>query len=97
MIGMFTSLTQDVPPYVILNGNPAATHGINTEGLKRRGFSKEAIQSLRQAYKVLYKSGLTLEEAKTALQSEEDSQPEHAAHIRLLREFLEISSRGIVR
>ena len=97
MLGMFTSLTQDVPPYVILNGNPAAAHGINSEGLKRRGFSKEAIQVLRHAYKLLYKSGYTLEEAKTALAAEEQSQPEHADHIRLLREFLETSTRGIVR
>lgn len=97
MLGMFTSLTQDVPPYVILNGNPAAAHGINSEGLKRRGFSKEAIQALRHAYKLLYKSGYTLEEAKAALAVEEQSQPEHADHIRLLREFLETSTRGIVR
>ena len=97
MVGMFTSLTQDVPPYVILNGNPAAAHGINSEGLKRRGFSKEAIQALRHAYKILYKSGFTLEEAKATLVSEEQAQPEHAAHIRLLREFLETSTRGIVR
>lgn len=97
MLGMFTSLTQDVPPYVILNGNPAAAHGINTEGLRRRGFSKDAIQTLRHAYKLLYKSGLTLEEAKTALAHEEQAQPEHAAHIKLMREFLETSTRGIVR
>ncbi len=97
MLGMFTSLTQDVPPYVILNGNPAAAHGINSEGLKRRGFSKEAIQALRHAYKLLYKSGYTLEEAKAALAAEEQSQPAHADHIRLLREFLETSTRGIVR
>ena len=97
MLGMFTSLTQDVPPYVILNGNPAAAHGINTEGLRRRGFSKDAIQALRHAYKLLYKSGLTLEEAKAALAQEEQAQPEHSAHIRLMRDFLETSTRGIVR
>ena len=97
MLGMFTSLTQDVPPYVILNGNPAAAHGINSEGLKRRGFSKEAIQALRHAYKLLYKSGHTLDEAKAALVAQEQSQPEHATHIRLLREFLETSTRGIIR
>ncbi|MFN5445986.1 MAG: acyl-ACP--UDP-N-acetylglucosamine O-acyltransferase, partial [bacterium] len=64
MVGMSTSLTQDVPPYVILSGNPAQAHGVNSEGLKRRGFSREAITAIRHAYKVLYKSGLTLEEAK---------------------------------
>lgn len=67
MVGMSTSLTQDVPPFVILNGNPAAAHGINIEGLKRRGFSREHISAIRQAYKLIYKSGFTLEVAKLEL------------------------------
>lgn len=97
MVGMSTSLTQDVPPYVILSGNPAQAHGINSEGLKRRGFSRDAIAAIRQAYKVLYKSGLTLEEAKAALQSQEQSEPEFAAELKLIRDFLQNVSRGIVR
>jgi UDP-N-acetylglucosamine acyltransferase len=97
MVGMSTSLTQDVPPYVILSGNPAQAHGINSEGLKRRGFSREAIAAIRHAYKVLYKSGLTLEEAKAALESLEQSEPEFAAELKLIRDFLQNVSRGIVR
>jgi UDP-N-acetylglucosamine acyltransferase len=97
MVGMSTSLTQDVPPYVILSGNPAQAHGINSEGLKRRGFSREAINAIRHAYKVLYKSGLTLEEAKAALQVQEQSEPEFAAELKLIRDFLQNVSRGIVR
>ena len=97
MVGMSTSLTQDVPPYVILSGNPAQAHGINSEGLKRRGFSREAITAIRHAYKVLYKSGLTLEEAKAALQEQEQSEPEFAAELKLIRDFLQNVSRGIVR
>ena len=97
MVGMSTSLTQDVPPYVILSGNPAQAHGINSEGLKRRGFSRDAIAAIRQAYKVLYKSGLTLEEAKAALQTQEQSEPEFAAELKLIRDFLKNVSRGIVR
>ncbi len=97
MVGMSTSLTQDVPPYVILSGNPAQAHGINSEGLKRRGFSRDAIAAIRQAYKVLYKSGLTLEEAKAALQTQEQSEPEFAAELKLIRDFLQNVSRGIVR
>jgi UDP-N-acetylglucosamine acyltransferase len=97
MVGMSTSLTQDVPPYVILSGNPAQAHGINSEGLKRRGFSREAIAAIRHAYKVLYKSGLTLEEAKAALLSQEQSEPEFAAELKLIRDFLQNVSRGIVR
>ena len=97
MVGMSTSLTQDVPPYVILSGNPAQAHGINSEGLKRRGFSRDAITAIRQAYKVLYKSGLTLEEAKAALHAQEQSEPEFAAELKLIRDFLQNVSRGIVR
>jgi UDP-N-acetylglucosamine acyltransferase len=97
MVGMSTSLTQDVPPFVILSGNPAAAHGINSEGLKRRGFSREAIASIRHAYKLIYKSGLTLEEAKAALAEEEQAKPEFAPHFLLMREFLQNASRGIVR
>ena len=97
MVGMSTSLTQDVPPYVILSGNPAQAHGINSEGLKRRGFSREAITAIRHAYKVLYKSGLTLEEAKAALEVQEQSEPEFAVELKLIRDFLQNVSRGIVR
>ncbi|MFZ6748621.1 acyl-ACP--UDP-N-acetylglucosamine O-acyltransferase [Undibacterium sp. Ren11W] len=98
MVGMSTSLTQDVPPFVMLNGNPAAAHGINVEGLKRRGFSREQISAIRQSYKLLYKSGLTLEEAKLALdQQVADLAPEQALHVKAIREFLDGSTRGIVR
>ena len=97
MVGMSTSLTQDVPPFVILSGNPAAAHGINSEGLKRRGFSRDAIATIRHAYKLIYKSGLTLEDAKAALAAEEQAKPEFAPHILLMREFLQNASRGIVR
>jgi UDP-N-acetylglucosamine acyltransferase len=97
MVGMSTSLTQDVPPYVILSGNPAQAHGINSEGLKRRGFSREAIAAIRTAYKVLYKSGLTLEEAKSALRVQEQSEPEFSTELNVILEFLQNVSRGIVR
>ncbi|SNS77162.1 acyl-[acyl-carrier-protein]--UDP-N-acetylglucosamine O-acyltransferase [Noviherbaspirillum humi] len=97
MLGMSTSLTQDVPPFVILNGNPAAAHGVNTEGLKRRGFSREHIGTIRNAYKLIYKSGLTLEEAKQALAAEEGKVADGADSLKLMREFLETTTRGIVR
>jgi UDP-N-acetylglucosamine acyltransferase len=97
MLGMSTSLTQDVPPFVILNGNPAAAHGINIEGLKRRGFSREQIGAIRNAYKIIYKSGNTLEEAKAALTEAEAATPEAADHLRMMRNFLASTTRGIVR
>ncbi|MEG2962857.1 MAG: acyl-[acyl-carrier-protein]--UDP-N-acetylglucosamine O-acyltransferase, partial [Janthinobacterium sp.] len=97
-VGMSTSLTQDVPPFVLLNGNPAQAHGVNIEGLKRRGFTREQINGIRTAYKLIYRAGLTLEESKAALFEEEAaSSPEVAQHIRAMREFLGVASRGIVR
>ncbi|MFK3737174.1 acyl-ACP--UDP-N-acetylglucosamine O-acyltransferase [Massilia sp. TN1-12] len=96
-IGMYTSLTQDVPPFVLVSGNPAEAHGINIEGLKRRGFTREQINGLRASYKHLYRSGLTLEEAKAKLAEEEAASAEAAPHIRALRAFLDTSTRGIVR
>ena len=97
-IGMYTSLTQDVPPYVLVSGNPAGARGVNLEGLKRRGFTREQINGIRTAYKLIYRSGLTLEESKAALfEEEQGSAPEVAEHIRAMREFLGVASRGIVR
>jgi UDP-N-acetylglucosamine acyltransferase len=96
-VGMNTSLTQDVPPFVLVSGNPAGPHGINIEGLKRRGFTREQIGDLRDAYKQIYKSGLTLEQAKGALAAAEEASPASAEHLRRMRDFLNSSSRGIVR
>jgi len=97
MLGMNTSLTQDVPPFVILSGNPAAVYGLNIEGLKRRGFSREQISGIRQAYKLLYKSSLTLDEARLAMQETQSEHPEAQQHIQQMQAFLDRSTRGIVR
>jgi len=97
MLGMNTSLSQDVPPFLLLSGNPAAPHGINVEGLKRRGFTREQIGTLRTAYKTIYKSGLTLEQAKAKLVEQVRCEPDSAAHLSLLHEFLLTTTRGIVR
>jgi UDP-N-acetylglucosamine acyltransferase len=96
-IGMYTSLTQDVPPFVLVSGNPAGARGVNIEGLKRRGFTREQIDGIRGAYKSVYRSGLTLEEAKAALLDQENASPEAAQHVREFREFLGVATRGIVR
>lgn len=84
---------RDVPPYVMAGGNSAEPHGINAEGLKRRGFSAGSITRLKRAYKTLYKSGLTLEEAQDQLQQQAADCPE----VRPLLEFLAASSRGVIR
>lgn len=93
MAGMTTSLSQDLPPYVMASGNPAEARGMNFEGLRRRGFSDAAIAALRRAYKTLYKSGLRLEEARDAIAAEQETHPE----LRPLVDFLSVAGRGIVR
>jgi UDP-N-acetylglucosamine acyltransferase len=91
--GMGTILLQDVPTYMLVSGNPCAPHGINSEGLKRRGFSSASIMSIKRAYKTLYKSGLSFEDAKLAIQAELLEHPE----LQPLVDFLANSNRGIVR
>ena len=90
---MGTILLQDLPPYVMAAGNTAKPYGINSEGLKRRGFSAEAIAALKRAYKQIYRAGIPLEEAKASLAREAAVSPE----LTLLSEFLNASGRGIVR
>lgn len=91
--GVGSVVLADVPPYVTAMGNTAEPHGVNSEGLRRCGFSAESISNIRRAYKTLYKSGLTLEEAKKALREQAAARPELA----LLVEFLDSSKRSIIR
>jgi UDP-N-acetylglucosamine acyltransferase len=84
---------KDIPPYVTASGYDANPHGINSEGLKRRGFSAESISNIKRAYKILYRQSLTLEEAKIALSEQALAAPE----LNLLVEFLAQSTRGIIR
>lgn len=84
---------KDIPPYVTAAGYDAKPHGINTEGLKRRGFSADSILQIKRAYKVLYRKGFTLDEAKLELAAMQLKTPE----IKLLTDFLDVSTRGIVR
>ncbi|MFA7350141.1 MAG: acyl-ACP--UDP-N-acetylglucosamine O-acyltransferase [Methylotenera sp.] len=84
---------KDIPPYVTAAGYDAKPHGINAEGLKRRGFSADSILQIKRAYKVLYRKGFTLDEAKLELATMQLKTPE----IKLLTDFLDVSTRGIVR
>lgn len=97
MTGAATRLSQDIPPFVLVAGTPPTAYGINVEGLRRRGFTAEQIADIRQSYKLLYKSGLSLDEAKRALAEEEAKSPDSAAHIYLMRTFLDAADRGIIR
>jgi UDP-N-acetylglucosamine acyltransferase len=90
---MGTAIGKDVPPYLMVGGNPAKPHGINTEGLKRRGFTAEQLKVLKAAYRVLYLSGLKLEEARLRLDEMSADAPEAGR----LAEFLVRSRRSIVR
>ena len=84
---------KDIPPYVTAAGYEAKPHGINAEGLKRRGYTTESILQIKRAYKALYRNGLTLDEAKIELAIMQKTTPE----IKLLTDFLNVSTRGIVR
>jgi UDP-N-acetylglucosamine acyltransferase len=87
------AVTRDVPPYVMTVGQPAGAHSINAEGLKRRGFTPEQIRNLRNAFKILYRSGLKLADAEKELRKLAETQPEVGAIV----EFLPRSTRSIVR
>jgi UDP-N-acetylglucosamine acyltransferase len=88
---------RDLPPFVICSGNPAEPHGINTEGLKRRGFATETINALRRAYRTLYKDGLTTAEAIEALAPTSAEETDAGRAVALLRDFVQNTQRGIVR
>ncbi|MDQ5877876.1 MAG: UDP-N-acetylglucosamine acyltransferase [Pseudomonadota bacterium] len=93
MTAVGTVILQDVPPYIMAAGNTASPYGLNAEGLKRRGFSPEALQALKRAYRTLYKSGLMLEEARVKLEEEARMHPE----VQRFVDFLAVSKRGIIR
>jgi len=86
-------VTRDVPPYVMVAGNPAAPHSVNSEGLKRRGFTEEQIRHIRDAYRIVYRSDLKLAEALARLAPQTDGRPE----IRAFVDFINASTRSLVR
>lgn len=97
MIGGTSSVRQDVPPYMIGAGDPFRPVGINSEGLGRRGFTPADILALKEAYKILYRRQLNIEQAITALGELQAMQPDEAPAIGTLVDFLSASNRGIVR
>ena len=100
MLGGASALVQDIPPFVMAAGEKASPHGVNVEGLKRRGFTTETITALRQAYKVLYKDGLSFEDAKVEIQKMVAAHAADAATAEKLaqfHDFIAASTRGIIR
>jgi len=93
MTGINTVTFKDIPPYLMVGGNTAEPHGLNLRGLKRRGFTEEAIAALKDAYRIVYRDGNTLEQALAALAPLAARVPEVAA----FADFIRASERGIVR
>ena len=93
MIGGGSAVVQDVPPFVNATGNRAVLHGLNLVGLRRRGFSDGTVSALKKAYRLIFRSGLTLKDAKARVQAEVEDLPE----VRRFVEFIESSERGICR
>ncbi len=92
MAGMFSVITKDVPAFVMVSGHPAAPHGLNVEGMRRRNYSAELIRDLKEAYKIVYRQGLTLKEAIIQLQTFAETE-----ELNVFMTSLEKSTRGIIR
>jgi len=93
IIGGGSGVNQDIPPYLMANGQRAKLYGLNTVGLKRHNFSNEAISNLKKAYRIIFRSGLTIKRALDRTQSEIKNSPE----VDRLISFIESSKRGITR
>ena len=97
MTAFQSHVSQDVPPFMTVGGNPLAVHGFNIEGLRRRGFSRERIAQVKQMHRLLYRDGLTLEQAKAQIQALAGAVEGGDADVSLLLDFLAASTRGIAR
>ncbi len=97
MAGFASRVAQDVPPFMMIEGNPLAVRGFNLEGLRRRGFTPERLKAVKQMHRLLYRQGLTLEDAMQAIAALLQEMPEAAQDIALMQSFLVASTRGIAR
>ncbi len=99
MTGFQSHVSQDVPPFMMVSGNPLGVHGFNIEGLRRRGFSRERIAQVKQMHRLLYRDGLTLAQAKEAIAALKGRIADTAADadVQGLLDFIANSNRGIAR
>jgi UDP-N-acetylglucosamine acyltransferase len=97
MTGFQSHVSQDVPPFMMVSGHPLAEHGFNIEGLRRRGFSRERIALVKQMHRLLYRSGLTQEQARGSIAALAGTEEGGDDDVRLLLDFLAAAKRGIVR
>jgi UDP-N-acetylglucosamine acyltransferase len=97
MTGFQSHVSQDVPPFMMAAGHPLGISGFNAEGLRRRGFSKERIALVKQMHRLLYRDGLTLDDAKRAIAALRGTVEGGDVDVQLLLDFLAASTRGIAR
>jgi UDP-N-acetylglucosamine acyltransferase len=97
MVGFASAVSQDVPPFMLVDGNPLAVRGINAVGLRRRDFSNERIAAIKQMHRLLYREGRTLEAARAAIDALAQATPEAAEDVAMMSSFLEAATRGIAR
>jgi UDP-N-acetylglucosamine acyltransferase len=97
MVGFASAVSQDIPPFMLVDGNPLAVRGINAVGLRRRDFSNERIAAVKQMHKLLYREGRTLQDASAAIAALAQSTPEAAGEVALMSAFLAGATRGIAR
>lgn len=96
-VGFSSAVTQDVPPYMMADGNPLAVRGFNIEGLRRRGFGPERLAAVKQMHRLLYRNGLTFDAARQAIDALATEMPEAESDIAMMGEFLVGATRGIAR
>lgn len=97
MVGFASHIGKDVPPFMVVDGNPLAVRAVNLVGLKRRDFSDVRLKAIREMHKLLYRQGKTLDEARSAIQALAAEVPEAAADVALMDNFLATSVSGIAR
>ncbi len=97
MTGFQSHVSQDVPPFMMAAGNPLSIAGINAEGLRRRGYSKERVALVKQMHRLVYRDGLTLDNAKAAVAALRGSVEGGDVDVNMLLDFLAASTRGIAR
>ncbi|MBC8057387.1 MAG: acyl-ACP--UDP-N-acetylglucosamine O-acyltransferase [Rhizobiales bacterium] len=96
-IGFSSAVTQDVPPYMMVDGNPLAVRGFNIEGLRRRGFGPQRLAAVKQMHRLLYRNGLAFDAAREAIDALAAEMPESADDVAMMSTFLAGATRGIAR
>ncbi|GAC1533434.1 MAG: acyl-ACP--UDP-N-acetylglucosamine O-acyltransferase [Ramlibacter sp.] len=97
MVGFASAVSQDVPPFMLVDGNPLAVRGYNLIGLRRRDFSATRLAAVKQMHRLLYREGSTLDQARAAIEALAAGTPEEAQDVAMMSGFLAAATRGIAR